>query len=180
MHLVKPVRGSRRARSPLHRRDKHDSWVDAPRSQGDGRSRRQTPNHRADFGTAPQGRVVPRTSREERKKSGKKAFPNGVARAPERGVGASHWEEAVVRLVVLGGGFGGGAPARHLERHLAAAAEITLISRENFFVMTPLLFEACTGRLELRHCAQPIRAALNRSRFIEATIQHVDVEGRTV
>lgn len=85
-----------------------------------------------------------------------------------------------MRIVVLGGGFGGVATARHLERHLAADAEITLISRENFFVMTPLLFEACTGRLELRHCAQPIRAALNRSRFIEATIQHVDVEGRTV
>src|ERR1044072_2056292 len=52
--------------------------------------------------------------------------------------------------------------------------EITLVSRENFFVLTPLLFEACSGRLELRHCAQPIRAALRRARFIEATVQHVD------
>jgi NADH dehydrogenase len=54
------------------------------------------------------------------------------------------------------------------------------VSRENFFVLTPLLFEACSGRLELRHCAQPIRAALRRARFIEATVESVDVERQLV
>ena len=65
-----------------------------------------------------------------------------------------------MRIVVLGGGFGGVATVRHLERLLRRRTnvEITLVSRENFFVLTPLLFEACSGRLELRYCAQPIRA----------------------
>jgi NADH dehydrogenase len=87
-----------------------------------------------------------------------------------------------VRIVILGGGFGGVTTARHLERRLRhkADVEITLVSRENFFVLTPLLFEACSGRLELRHCAQPIRAALPRTRFIEASVDHVDVERQTV
>jgi NADH dehydrogenase len=87
-----------------------------------------------------------------------------------------------VRIVVLGGGFGGVTTARHLERRLREQRdiEITLVSRENFFVLTPLLFESCSGRLELRHCAQPIRAALRRTRFIEATVDHVDVERQTV
>src|SRR5215470_18375596 len=87
-----------------------------------------------------------------------------------------------MRIVVLGGGFGGVATVRHLERVLRARAdvEITLVSRENFFVMNPLLFEACSGRLELRHCAQPIRAALRRARFIQATVESVDLEGRLV
>jgi NADH dehydrogenase len=87
-----------------------------------------------------------------------------------------------VRIVVLGGGFGGVATARHLERRLRGQrdVEITLVSRENFFVITPLLFEACSGRLELRHCAQPIRAVLRRTRFIEATVDHVDVERQMV
>jgi NADH dehydrogenase len=86
-----------------------------------------------------------------------------------------------MRIVVLGGGFGGVATVRHLERRLRSRAdvELTLVSRENFFVMTPLLFEACTGRLELRHCAQPIRAALRWARFIQATVERVDV-GRQV
>src|SRR6185437_612509 len=58
--------------------------------------------------------------------------------------------------------------------------EITLVSRDNFFVITPLLFEACSGTLELRHCAQPIRPALRRARFVEATVTGVDVERRIV
>jgi NADH dehydrogenase len=87
-----------------------------------------------------------------------------------------------MRIVVLGGGFGGVMTVRHLESVLRRRAdlEITLVSRENFFVITPLLFEACSGRLELRHCAQPIRAALRNARFIEATVESVDVDGRRV
>jgi NADH dehydrogenase len=87
-----------------------------------------------------------------------------------------------MRIVVLGGGFGGVTTVRHLERVLRRRTdvEITLLSRENFFVLTPLLFEACSGRLELRHCAQPIRAALHRARFIEATVESVDVERQLV
>ena len=87
-----------------------------------------------------------------------------------------------MRIVVLGGGFGGVATARRLERVLRRRTdiEITLVSRENFFVLTPLLFEACSGRLELRHCAQPIRAALQRTRFIEATVESVDLERQVV
>jgi NADH:quinone reductase (non-electrogenic) len=86
----------------------------------------------------------------------------------------------MMRIVVLGGGFGGVTTARHLERGLRrhTDVQITLVSRENFFVLTPLLFEACSGRLELRHCAQPIRAALRRTRFIEAMVETVDVEGQ--
>jgi NADH dehydrogenase len=87
-----------------------------------------------------------------------------------------------VRIVVLGAGFGGVATTRHLERLLGrnADVEITLVSRDNFFVLTPLLFEACTGRLELRHCAQPIRAALRHARFVEAAVEGVDVERQLV
>jgi len=87
-----------------------------------------------------------------------------------------------MRIVVLGGGFGGVTTARHLERvlHRHTDVEITLVSRENFFVLTPLLFEACSGRLELRHCAQPIRGALRTARFIEARVEGVDVQRQIV
>jgi len=85
-------------------------------------------------------------------------------------------------ILVLGGGFGGVTAACHLERLLGGRDDvaITLVSRENYFVLTPLLFEACSGTLELRHCAQPIRPALRRARFIEATVDEVDVERRMV
>lgn len=87
-----------------------------------------------------------------------------------------------MRIVVLGGGFGGVTTARALESLLQGHGdvEITLVSRENFFVITPLLFEACSGRLELRHCAQAIRPALRSARFVEATIEEVDVRRQIV
>ena len=88
----------------------------------------------------------------------------------------------MTRIVVLGGGFAGVTTARHLERLCGKRlpVEITLVSRNNFFVLTPLLFEACSGSLELRHCAQPIRPALNRARFLEAKVEQVDVDRRLV
>src|SRR5215213_7579791 len=53
------------------------------------------------------------------------------------------------RIVILGGGFGGVFTARHLERRLRRHpnVEITLVSRDNYFIMTPLLFEAGSGVL---------------------------------
>ena len=89
---------------------------------------------------------------------------------------------ATTRIVVLGGGFAGVAATRTLERRLRRRTdiEITLVSRVNFFVLTPLLFEACSGTLELRHCAQPIRPALRRAQFVEATVTDVDVSRRVV
>ena len=89
---------------------------------------------------------------------------------------------APTRIVVLGGGVGGLAAARRLDRQFGRRSdvEVTLVSRDNFFLLSPLLFEACSGVLELRHCAQPIRPCLSHARFIEATVEHVDVERRIV
>ena len=84
------------------------------------------------------------------------------------------------RVVVLGGGVGGLAATRHLDRLFGESADVVLVSRDNFFLLSPLLFEACSGVLELRHCAQPIRPCLRRARFVEATVDHVDVERRVV
>src|SRR5262249_8257262 len=80
--------------------------------------------------------------------------------------------EPKTRIVVVGGGFGGAHLVRHLERGVCRSlpVEVTLVSKDNFFLMTPFLFEACTGTLELRHCSVPIRAYLRKARFVEATV----------
>ncbi len=86
------------------------------------------------------------------------------------------------RIVVLGGGFGGLWAARHLERLFARRpdVEVILVCRDNFFLMTPLLFEAFSGTLELRHCSLPVRDFLRRARFVEATVDGIDLERRVV
>lgn len=89
---------------------------------------------------------------------------------------------ATQRIIVLGGGIGGLTATRHLDHLLGDRpnVEIVLVSRDNFFLLSPLLFEACSGVLDFRHCAQPIRPCLRHARFIEATVQGVDVERRVV
>jgi NADH:ubiquinone reductase (H+-translocating) len=86
------------------------------------------------------------------------------------------------RIVILGGGFGGVTTARHLERLCKGRrdVELVLVSRDNFVLMTPLLFEVCSGALDPRHCSHPIRAYLRTTRFVEATVQGVDLERRLV
>jgi len=86
------------------------------------------------------------------------------------------------RIVILGGGFGGAYTARHLEKLCQGRqdVEIILVSRDNFLLMTPLLFEVCSGTLDLRHCSFPIRAFLRTTRFVEAAVQGIDLERRVV
>lgn len=86
------------------------------------------------------------------------------------------------RILILGGGFGGVYTARHLEKLFRRRSdiEILLVSRDNFLLMTPLLFEICSGTLDLRHCSFPIRAFLRTTRFGEATVLGIDLARRVV
>src|SRR6516164_3472097 len=98
---------------------------------------------------------------------------------------ASHLDPgqpAKTRIVILGGGFGGVTTARRLERlcRRRRDVEIVLVSRDNFVLMTPLLFEVCSGTLDPGHCSLPIRAFLRTTRFVEATVQSIDAEKRVV
>jgi NADH:ubiquinone reductase (H+-translocating) len=94
------------------------------------------------------------------------------------------------RILILGGGFAGVYTAVHLQRLWRRDAarepgvEVTLISRHNYFVMTPLLFEAGSGVLDPRHAVTPIRK-LFRSRggavrFVQADVLGVDLDARVV
>jgi NADH:ubiquinone reductase (H+-translocating) len=86
------------------------------------------------------------------------------------------------RILILGGGFGGVATARRLERLFRRRqdVEIVLVSRDNFVLTTPLLFEVFSGTLDLKSCSIPIRAFLRSTRFIEAAVHSIDLEARTV
>lgn len=85
------------------------------------------------------------------------------------------------RIVILGGGFGGLYTALNLEKRLRPGeADVTLISRNNYFLMTPLLFEAGSGILEPRHSVAPLRPMFRRTRFVEAEVLSIDLAARRV
>src|SRR5580698_1943640 len=102
--------------------------------------------------------------------------------SPKRAATSADSHAPATRILILGGGFGGVYTARHLETLCKGRpdVEIALVSRDNFLVMTPLLFEVCSGTLDLRHCSFPIRAFLRTTRFGEATVQGIDLERRVV
>ena len=85
-------------------------------------------------------------------------------------------------VVILGAGFGGMYAARHLQSLLRRyrKAHVTLIDRHNYFLMTPLLFEAGSGVLEPRHVVSPLRSLLRRVRFVQADVRGVDLDRRVV
>ena len=60
------------------------------------------------------------------------------------------------RVLILGGGFGGVYAALELEKMLAGGLEVTLVTRENFFLFTPMLHEVAASDLEKK-----VRVALD-------------------
>ena len=84
-------------------------------------------------------------------------------------------------ILILGGGFGGMTAARKLEQLVRPdEATITVVSRENFSLFTPMLPEVSSGNLEARHVATPLRAQLRRAHFILADVRTLDLANRSV
>ncbi|MBI4287098.1 MAG: FAD-dependent oxidoreductase [Chloroflexi bacterium] len=89
-----------------------------------------------------------------------------------------------VHILILGGGFGGVYTALRLKRAIGGEnnVDVTLVSRENFFLFTPFLHEVATGGIETRHIAYPIRQIRGWSnfRFIHHRVTLIDLAAKKV
>ena len=81
------------------------------------------------------------------------------------------------RIVIAGGGFAGLYAAMHFDKRLARRAdvEVTLISRENFILFTPMLHEVAAGDLYPGDIVNPLRRILRHVKFVEADVQAIDL-----
>ena len=86
------------------------------------------------------------------------------------------------RILILGGGFGGVHAALELEKALARHPdiEVTLVTRDNYFLFTPMLHEVAASDLELHTIVSPLRKLLNRVRTFVGTVEAIDLERRCV
>ncbi len=86
------------------------------------------------------------------------------------------------RMLILGGGFAGLEAARYLERTAAKRAdvEVTLVSRENFSLFTPMLHEVVAGDLEPPDICNPLRKLLRRVTVLSGEVESVDLVARRV
>lgn len=83
-------------------------------------------------------------------------------------------------LLILGGGFGGLYAALELERANNSAVRVTLVSKENFFLFTPMLHEVAASDLGPAEIVNSIRKLLKRTRFVCGEVESVDIEQRQV
>src|SRR6266480_776713 len=85
-------------------------------------------------------------------------------------------------VVILGGGFAGLSAAMYLDKTLARREdiEITLISRENFILFTPMLHEVAAGDLYPGDIVNPLRRILRHVKFVQAEVQTIDLSERRV
>src|SRR5262245_55715941 len=88
--------------------------------------------------------------------------------------------DAVPRVVIVGGGFGGLAAAKALRR---ANVEVVLIDRQNHHLFQPLLYQVATSARSPGQIASPIRGILRNQRnttVILGEVTGVDTERRRV
>ncbi len=86
------------------------------------------------------------------------------------------------RVLILGGGFGGIYAAIELERALRARSDvsITLVSRDNYFLFTPMLHEVAASDLEMNTIVNPLRKLLRRVKTFTGNIQTINLDRRCV
>ncbi len=76
------------------------------------------------------------------------------------------------RIVIVGGGFGGLFTALEL----AGAGSITLISDEDHFLFTPMLYEYLSGEVEEWHIAPKYRELLDENiSLIQGAVANIDL-----
>ncbi len=87
-----------------------------------------------------------------------------------------------LRIVVLGGGFGGVFTARALAKLLKRRndVEVELLSENNYFTFQPLLPEVAAGGIAPTHVVNPIRELLPSTKFRLCRVRSIDFATRSV
>jgi NADH:quinone reductase (non-electrogenic) len=88
----------------------------------------------------------------------------------------------MARIVIVGGGFAGLYAAIQFDKRLARRAdiEVTLISRENFILFTPMLHEVAAGDLYPGDIVNPLRRILRHVNVVEAEIETIDLTAKKI
>jgi NADH dehydrogenase len=99
----------------------------------------------------------------------------------ERGTDILH-SSTSKHIVILGGGFAGIGVLKKIEKDFQNDdnVEITLISKDNFLLFTPMLPEVASGMIETRHIVTPVRSFCRKAKFYEANVQSIDLDNKRV
>src|SRR5580765_4977652 len=96
--------------------------------------------------------------------------------------GEDHITMKKMKILIAGGGFAGLYAAKYLDKRLARRPdiEVTLISRENFILFTPMLHEVAAGELSPSDIVNPLRRILRHVNVVEAEVDRIDLAARKI
>ena len=85
-------------------------------------------------------------------------------------------------IVILGGGFAGIGVLKKLQKKFQNdnSVDITLVSKDNFILFTPMLPEIVSGMIETRHIITPVRSFCKKAKYFEANIKSIDFDNKKV
>ena len=86
------------------------------------------------------------------------------------------------KIVIAGGGFAGLYAAKYLNKRLARRpdVEVTLVSRENFILFTPMLHEVAAGDLSPSGIVNPLRRILRHVNVVQAEVNSIDLSAKKI
>src|ERR1700751_2023045 len=86
------------------------------------------------------------------------------------------------KVVIAGGGFAGLYAAKYLNKRLARRSnmEVTLVSRENFILFTPMLHEVAAGDLSPNAIINPLRRILRHVNVVQAEVNRIDLAAKKI
>jgi NADH:ubiquinone reductase (H+-translocating) len=93
-----------------------------------------------------------------------------------------HGSHGSKHIVILGSGFAGVEVLKRLQKKFKnnERVSITLVSKNNFLLFTPMLPEVASGMIETRHIVTPIRSFSNKANFYEADVESIDFKNKHV
>ena len=83
-------------------------------------------------------------------------------------------------VVILGSGFAGIEVSKKPQKEYDdnSCIEITLISKDNFILFTPMLPEDASGMIETRNIVTPVRSFCKKAKFYEAKVESIDLDNK--
>src|ERR1041385_5860015 len=87
-----------------------------------------------------------------------------------------------IRILILGSGFAGIEVLKRVQRKFRRNnnIDITLVSRDNFVLFTPMLPEVAAGMVETRHIVTPVRTFCKKANFYEASVDSIDLKNKEI
>lgn len=85
-----------------------------------------------------------------------------------------------IKVIIVGGGFGGVFTAKYLYKYGKGQFDIELISSQNYFVFQPLLPEVAAGTINAQDAVTPLRSMLPGIKIRLAEVKAVDFDSKQI